>query len=47
MEVSREMLQAVAELWTCYLQQKLTVTEVATMLWLGGMEIKRLEECAS
>lgn len=41
MEVSRDTLTAVADLWTSYLQQKITASEVATMLWLAGMEIKR------
>ncbi|MBQ6536820.1 MAG: hypothetical protein IJI40_08615 [Firmicutes bacterium] len=36
MDVSREMLQAVAELWTCYLKQKITATDAETMLWLAG-----------
>lgn len=41
MEVSRDTLTAVADLWTSYLQQKITASEVATMLWLAGMEIER------
>ena len=36
MDVGREMLQAVAELWTCYLKQKITATDAETMLWLAG-----------
>ena len=41
MEVSRDTLTAVADLWTSYLQQKITASEVVTMLWLAGMEIER------
>lgn len=41
MEVSRDTLTAVADLWTSYLQQKITASEVATMLWLAGIEIER------
>lgn len=41
MEISREVLTAVADLWTSYLQQKITASEVATMLWLAGIEMER------
>ena len=48
MEVTRDTLIIVAELWSLYLQQKITAADVETMLWLAGLEIERAgEECAS
>ena len=37
-------LGAVADLWSYYLQQKVTATDVAVMLFLAGCEVER--ECA-
>ena len=40
MDVSRDTIKAVAELWSLYLKQKLTATDVAVMLFLAGEGVK-------
>lgn len=39
MEISREVLTAVADLWTIYLTQKVSAADVAVMLFLAGEEV--------
>ena len=43
MDVSRDTIKAVAELWTCYLKQKITATDAETMLWLAGLTIDQAQ----
>ena len=39
MEISREVLTAVADLWAIYLMQKVSAADVAVMLFLAGEEV--------
>ena len=44
MDVTRDTLIIVADLWTSYLHRKITASDVETMLWLAGLEIERAVE---